>query len=804
MKNLLTIMKKIFYHLKNLSFLLIALYFQAALAFSSKEPLIWNLQHPNEFFIGRDVQLTQIGQSLAKDKSETVIIVGSSGIGKTQLAKRYAESNRYDYDIVWWIDSEKNLDSQFKQLATSWNHTNTSKDKQVDLYAPAGEIVKQLNDYLRVTNLNWLLIFDNAHDKNQISDYIPVRYNANSRKHVIITSKNALTWNDAMTINKFTRQESIEAFNKITGERSDSKDAEEIAEILQDYPLAIIQAASYLKSHPGIGILEYKNLFLTKRQKLWDEESKHAGKDEAFANYQFTVSTTLSLTINKLKQESLEGFELLVFCSLLDSKNIPEKFIRKYAKDILNLDELTYQNAIAAIIKYSLINASSVKNSKIKDININENDNLYTIHELTKLTLQDLLEQREKSIFVTKGLSILANSLSIKMDDFIPFLSLNPHYLSHMETLADNALKNSILNNDLLTIKQRLLEYNLPGKRDYNAAQKLINEITELMDKGARPARWLEVRFYVMKSAILAWQYADHTNSLKEVLHALSLFDDSTKNDEERLMTYNRLAQLYNLMGTNDEALKYAKLGETLVNSNKDVGNQDALFQTLARIYTDKGEFETALKYSNISTEKLLDYDHKTLPGDMPIYITNYYILLKMKRNEEAYTGLKKLYQNLNSIFGNKNHPYRSAIEIYYAYAAFLATKQAESYKQSLSNSINTLADLLGADSNKNKSFAIGHRFLGQIYEMEEDYMNAETEYTTALQIHQNNYQSKSVATDDFSDLYTRLAVTNAKLGNQHAAQRYLDLHRADFGHEHPRTVEIIRCMVDRGMEVEY
>lgn len=122
----------------------------------SKEafPTIWNVQNSNQYYVGRNVLLMDI-HSAFNSKHE-VAIVGSAGIGKTQLAKKYAETFRSHYDLIWWLDVGKNLDEQYLELVLEWNRAYANE--QINTYLPKDEIIKQMKDCLRVANKNWLLI----------------------------------------------------------------------------------------------------------------------------------------------------------------------------------------------------------------------------------------------------------------------------------------------------------------------------------------------------------------------------------------------------------------------------------------------------------------------------------------------------------------------------------------------------------------------------------------------------------------------------------------------------------------------
>lgn len=769
---------------------------------STKLPMIWNIQNSNEYFVGRKLLLDQLKQSLIIEQKQVIAVVGSAGIGKTQAAKKYAKNNIQYYDIVWWFDLEKNLDDQFKNLAENFNKINQVQELQVNMNGSPNEIVRQLKNSLALTKFKWLVVFDNVADKSEIVDYLPEKL-SKDYGNILITSKNQLSWRNMTKLDKFSREESVKLLTDITGEM-DVNNANKLAETLTDYPLAIVQAASFIKSHPGQSIKEYRELFLNNRNKLWKYENKNKEKLIALDNYKFTVSTVLSIMVERLKKESPNAFNLLAFCSFLGSKNIPDNLLKSYADNALKIDTLDYRNALSHLLKYSLLSQDNLKKSEEK----NKKQNItFTMHELTQAVAHDLLKTNEGRKYIEQCLVIMAEFLPTKLDVLMPLMRQNSYLILHIDTMYKHAKQWLIYNNDLFTIKQRLLEYYLSGKRDYKIAQKTINEIEDFINKVNEPNSILKVRFFLMSSAFLAWQNIDHQKSLDGALHAFEILKNTTDCEEEYLMACNRLAQQYNLMGDNKNALKYAKVGDDLARKNPKLGNQDALFSNFTKIHIDNGNFEEALKYSEEMIAKLAHRQNKILPGpgNIPGYLIRCKVLIKAGKYLDAFKILDKIYYNLNDIFGTSDHVYKSTVEIYYAYVNFLIRNSTANSKNIILNANKKLCQLFGEPGKrKNLLLAQNYRFLGEIYESEANHIEALNNFVLALQTHYNHYESDKIATDDISDLYARLAIINVKLSDNIASQRYLDLHRCSFGYNHPRTRIITETMIDHGLNVRY
>ena len=69
-----------------------------------KEYLITSLPEPNQFFVGRDIELCNIQKYLENNKK--VFLYGVSGIGKSEIAKQYIKQSSKKYkDILYWVYS---------------------------------------------------------------------------------------------------------------------------------------------------------------------------------------------------------------------------------------------------------------------------------------------------------------------------------------------------------------------------------------------------------------------------------------------------------------------------------------------------------------------------------------------------------------------------------------------------------------------------------------------------------------------------------------------------------------------------
>jgi hypothetical protein len=481
-----------------------------------------------------------------------------------------------------------------------------------------------MKERLRITDLNWLLIFDSATDKERIKNYLP---------------------ENIMELDKFTRNESIELLVTITN-KNDLEASDRLAKTLKDYPLALIQAATYIKSNPSITIDEYLDLFLTNRERLWNEENNLITQHAAFDNYQFTVFTTLSLIIKEIETQSPESIQLLAFCSFLNNKNIPKPLLIQYLQDIEITDKLEREQIISNLLRYSLVQLHETKTdysiehlSKHLTTSLNST---FTIHEITQLAMQDYLSEKQKKTYLQKAISSMVKFLPTKLTTLIPLMENTNFLLPHIKSLNNQAMKLEIYNNDTIMLTIRELEYFLSGKRDFVYSEELITRIEESLLRTHQEDLVL-VRFHLMKAVYHAWHNFDYKTGIIETQKALTLLDNLEGSyDEEYLMSYNRLIQFYSFTGDKINALKYAKAGEDLINNSKEfLGNQDVFYHSLAKIHMDDEQFDKAYYYSRKAIENKAKIQSKPLIGDLPLHILACEILIRNNKIDNAYKGIK-------------------------------------------------------------------------------------------------------------------------------------------------------------------
>lgn len=137
----------------------------------------------NQGFRGRKETLDRISDSLKPSQQtlKSYALYGLGGVGKTQLALKFAYSNLDVFRAIFWIPAQttgkltQGLFDAAEQLGLVDTSAIIDEDKGV----------KDFMSWLRSCDVDWLMVFDNADDIKVLAPYWP------SAKHgsILVTSR---------------------------------------------------------------------------------------------------------------------------------------------------------------------------------------------------------------------------------------------------------------------------------------------------------------------------------------------------------------------------------------------------------------------------------------------------------------------------------------------------------------------------------------------------------------------------------------------------------------------------------------
>ncbi|KAJ5697404.1 hypothetical protein N7488_011088 [Penicillium malachiteum] len=361
-------------------------------------------------FVSRDSLFDRIHRTISVPGSR-VALVGLGGVGKSQLAIEYAYRIRSKSPATWvfWVhaSNEARFEQGFRDIADQVKIPGR-QDPKVNIY-------KLVENWLQDQKNKWICIIDNADDHMLISlsrttekgasandseplnaspkpllEYIPRSCNGS----ILITSRSkevALKMvkpRDLVEVNPMERSEALELLRKILvlddfeGSQLEYSDYEELVEELEFMPLAIVQAASYIRKRtPLSSVSQYLRDFRRNDREatnLLRKEAGHINRDWEAKN---SILTTWQLSFEYIRHEKPAAADLLSFMSFFDRQGIPQSLIQRQTNTQYSLSDKEacefdtcpdFEDAITTLRDYSFISISET--------------NVFTIHRLVQLT----------------------------------------------------------------------------------------------------------------------------------------------------------------------------------------------------------------------------------------------------------------------------------------------------------------------------------------------------------------------------------------------------------------------------------
>ncbi|WP_435205055.1 FxSxx-COOH system tetratricopeptide repeat protein [Micromonospora sp. bgisy143] len=340
-------------------------------------PAIWgNVPPRNPNFTGRESLLVHLHEQMLQGVTAVLphALHGMGGVGKSQLAIEYVYRHLDEYDVIWWIPSERPA-----QIANALAELAQRLHLPVGLEANAA--VPAVREALRLGQpyANWLLIFDNAESPEAVRRYFP---NGGSGR-IMVTSRNP-QWSNVgrqLAVDVFPRQESGDLLRRRSPDLSE-EDTDRLAEALGDLPLALDQAAAWL-AETGMPTDEYLRLFEEKRVELLEVSVP--------LDYQLPVAAAWNVSLDRLAGSSPGALQLLQVCSFLAPEPIPRNLLSRGRAgsvhpelDEARRDPMRLSRAIREINRYALAK-------------IDHRTNSIQMHRLVQAVLIDRLDDAEQT-----------------------------------------------------------------------------------------------------------------------------------------------------------------------------------------------------------------------------------------------------------------------------------------------------------------------------------------------------------------------------------------------------------------------
>jgi tetratricopeptide (TPR) repeat protein len=309
----------------------------AGVAPAGRRALRVNMPLAPAYFTGRDDELAAIDEALrvADRAVVTQAIGGLGGIGKSQLAARYAHLHAGEYAIVAWIGAE---DGGAKDLARLAGELET-----LDAELTIDQRAERALRWLSACDERWLLVLDNLASPGQLAGCCP---SAGNGRVLVTTRDHAISqFAPVLTLKVFDEKTAVDYLVDRAGENGDRAAALRVARALGCLPLALSHAAAYCAA--GTGLDDYLALL-----DALPAAEVFARAPEVF--YRDTVASTWQLSMRAAAAEAELAGDVLAMASLLAPDDIPRKLFAALVDGDDPHQRKALIDACAALQRFSL------------------------------------------------------------------------------------------------------------------------------------------------------------------------------------------------------------------------------------------------------------------------------------------------------------------------------------------------------------------------------------------------------------------------------------------------------------------
>ena len=348
----------------------------------------FGVQRPTKTFFSREDELNLIHKHVCEtsDSGKSItVLTGMTGVGKTQLARKYAADYEEHFESVVWVDAASD---KIQVSMTNLSHKLGLSDSQGDPF-DIEVVSRKIHSYFE--RKKTLYIFDNVDDESvkTFEKYVSNKKNA----FTLVTSQWKLWSMDVnqVQINSFSHQKAFLFIKKYIKTKDDEK-LKEITEVLQHHPLAINQAILYIKNNI-VSIQEYLDLFRSHPVEMLEEGIPIEAETKS-------AITSINLVLNKIVTSNEKSLELLNHLSYCDGQHITKNFIHGISKHLQINDEFLLYRAVSLLVSYSLLDRFD--------------DDRYAMHELTQLACKCYQNRKERTEICNEN---IVDFLRLQLED---------------------------------------------------------------------------------------------------------------------------------------------------------------------------------------------------------------------------------------------------------------------------------------------------------------------------------------------------------------------------------------------------
>ena len=317
-----------------------------------KTAAIGNLTRGTSRFVGRTRELTQLGDALESPSTVGVVtaVRGLGGIGKTELVRHYGNRHRGHYaGGIWQIPAEgaREMLPLLARLAPDLPGFQLPEKAQGNPELTGRHVLMELRRRATIGG-HVLLILDNVSEPALLTDPQVGVLPQDSDMHVAVTTRlgtedfagssrlkqihlQGLSIRESVSLLQAFQPSSSGGHRAAFRSEDDRAAAEELAELLDGFTLAVEQAGVYLSTHPEDTVRDYLNHLrsqnLTASDTMLDDDSK-----TRIEHREKLLSVILDQSLTDLEHTLPGSLQVLRLAAVMPPESIPWPWLEELTK----------------------------------------------------------------------------------------------------------------------------------------------------------------------------------------------------------------------------------------------------------------------------------------------------------------------------------------------------------------------------------------------------------------------------------------------------------------------------------------
>ncbi|KAI9708927.1 MAG: hypothetical protein M1820_003621 [Bogoriella megaspora] len=602
---------------------------------------------PNNKFRAREDVLQDIQETLDPDNitsaAQSLALFGMGGVGKTQIAMKFAHRSLERYDVVLWIAADNiiTMNQSFCEIAKGLQLIMKDENSEDATLA-----MVRVKNWLSATKSSWLLIFDNVEDLSTLR----LAWPTSTRGAILLTTRdfyaaNSLA-NKSLQVQPFDEDAGVKVLLHLVGidepTTSEAQHARAINCALGGLPLALGQIGGFIRNR-RLPLKDFLTLYERNADRI---DTKKSG----FTDYEHTLSTVWEVSFAKLPLDSTKLLHLLAF---FNPDAIHEQILLNGSQEGLNdefaflQDEIDLCEAEEPLLRGALINKM-------------EEEPSLSIHRLMQSSTMRAIPDSEHVIYFDTAVRLLSwgfpNTWNQDIGHQIQTWEKCEKCLPHIHHLTKMARQYNVVSKDLQSYGELLLRcsWYLYEREMYDVCRKLVDAaLNTFQDK-----RTLAYASALDLSGLVELDLNKPESALEPFEIALSIRKAALGSHDPLIaFSLNNIALAYTEMGKLDEAYEVHQeaINIRLRNNSDRIGNSYSNMSSLLLRMGKPNEAEEMLakcpSLKDFTDETFLNTGNPRFSGDMVLLSR---IRLRQGRFDDAMRLASKALTFRQKLLGNR------------------------------------------------------------------------------------------------------------------------------------------------------